>query len=94
MRQVSRRLDVGNLQWFTVNTRLSSGTSAGTFACPAGLTEVVEAKQGTKNEPNMYFVPDSKKVPEIDPHVSSRTPHLVVERKNRNQVFCSLNGMY
>jgi len=36
MSQVSRQLEVGNHKQRTLNTRLSSGTSAGTFACPVG----------------------------------------------------------
>jgi len=36
MSQVLRRLEVGNHKRRTLNTRLSSGTSAGTFTCPAG----------------------------------------------------------
>ena len=37
---------------------------------PRGLTEIAEAKQVPKNEPNWYFVPDPKKQI-IDPHVSN-----------------------
>ena len=33
MSQVSRRSEVGNRKQRSLNTRLSSGTSAGTFAC-------------------------------------------------------------
>ena len=66
---MSRRLEVGDHKRRTLNTRLSSGTSAGTFACPAGSYRNCEA--GTENEPNWYFVPDQKKNPEIDPHISN-----------------------
>jgi len=54
-----------------LNTRQSSGTSAGTFACPAGPCRNFKGKAGTKNEPNWDFVPDQKKGPKIDPHVSN-----------------------
>jgi len=37
---------------------------------PRGLTEIAEAKQVRINEPNWYVVPNQKKGPEIDPHVS------------------------
>ena len=54
-----------------LNTRLSSGTSAGTFACPAGPYRNCKGETVTKNEPNCYFAPDQKKGPKIDPHVSN-----------------------
>ena len=44
-----------------LNTRLSSGTSAGTFACPAGPYRICRGEAGTKNEPNWYFVSVQKK---------------------------------
>ena len=44
-----------------LNTRLSSGTSAGTFACPAGPYRKCWDEAGTKNEPKWYFVPVQKK---------------------------------
>jgi len=71
MSQVSRRLEVGNYKRGTLNTQLSSGTSVGTFACPAGPYKNCRGKAGTKNEPNWYFVPDQKKGPKIDLHVSN-----------------------
>jgi len=71
MSQVSRRLEVGNHKPHTLNTQLSSGTSAGTFACPAGPYRNCRGEAGTKNEPNWYFVPDQKKGLQIDPHVSN-----------------------
>jgi len=71
MSQVSRRLEVGNHKQRTLNTRLSSGTSAGTFACPAGPYRNCTGEVGTKNEPNLYFVPNQKKGPKIDLHVSN-----------------------
>ena len=39
-----RRSEVGNHERCTLNTRLSSSTSAGTFACLRGLTEMAETK--------------------------------------------------
>ena len=44
-----------------LNTRLSSGTSAGTFVCPAGPYTKCWDEAGTKNEPKWYFVPVQKK---------------------------------
>jgi len=44
-----------------LNTRLSSGTSAGTFACPAGPYRNWRGEEGPKNEPKWYFVPVQKK---------------------------------
>ena len=44
-----------------LNTRLSSGTSAGTFACPKGPYRNCRGEAGTKNEPKWYFVPVQKK---------------------------------
>jgi len=69
MCQVSRRLEVGNHKRRTLNTQLSSGTSAGTFACPAGPYRNCKGEVGTENEPNWYFEPDPEKGPKIDPHV-------------------------
>jgi len=54
-----------------LNTRLSSGTSAGTFACPAGPYRNCRGQAGTKNETEWYFVPIQKKAWKIDPHVSN-----------------------
>ena len=54
-----------------LNTWLSSGTSAGTFACPARPYRNCKGEAGTKNEPNWYFIPDQKKGLKIDPHVSN-----------------------
>jgi len=53
-----------------LNTRLSSGTSAGTFAVFAGPYRNHQAEAGTKNEPDTFLVPFQKKYPKIDPHVS------------------------
>jgi hypothetical protein len=39
------------------DTRLSSGTSAGTFAVSAGPYRNYQAEAGTKNEPDTFFVP-------------------------------------
>ena len=54
-----------------LNTRLSSGTSAGTFAVSAGPYRNYQAKAGTKKEPDTFFVPGRKKGWEIDPHISN-----------------------
>ena len=44
---------------------------------PRGLTEIARGEAGTKNEPNWYLVPDQKKGPKIDPHVSNKkTPQI------------------
>jgi len=71
MSQVSRRSEVGNTKQRSFNTRLSSATSAGTFACPAGPYTKCWGEAGTKKEPNRYFVPDRKKGWKIDHHVSN-----------------------
>ena len=52
-----------------LNTRLSSGTSAGTFAVSAGPYRN-QAEAGTKNESDTFFVPVQKKGWKIHPHVS------------------------
>ena len=44
-----------------LNTRLSSGTSAGTFAVSAGPYRNYPAEAGTKNEPDTFLVPVQKK---------------------------------
>jgi len=44
-----------------LNTRLSSGTSAGTFVVSAGPYRNYQAETGTKNEPDTFFVPLPKK---------------------------------
>ena len=56
-----------------LNTRLFSGTSAGTFAASAGPYRNYQAKAlaGTKNAPDTFFVPVQKKVWKIDPLVSN-----------------------
>ena len=51
----------------TLNTWLCSGTSAGTFTCPAGPYRNCRGEAGTKSEPKWYFVPVSKKGPKVDP---------------------------
>jgi len=71
MSQVSRRLEVGNHKQRSLNTRLSSDTSAGTFACPAGSYRKCLGEVCTKNEPNRYFVPDRENGLKMDPHVSN-----------------------
>ena len=54
-----------------LNTRLSSGTSAGTFAVSVGPYINFRNEAGTKNEPDTHFVPVQKKGWKIDPHVSN-----------------------
>ena len=54
-----------------LNTRLFSGTSAGTFAVSAGPYNNYQAEAGTKNEPDTYFVLIQKKGWKIDPHISN-----------------------
>ena len=54
-----------------LNTRLSSGTSAGTFAVSAGPYRNYQAEAGTKNEPDPFFVPIQRKGWKLDPHVSN-----------------------
>jgi len=53
-----------------LNTRLSSGTSTGTFAVSAGPYRNYHTEAGTKNEPDTFFVPLQKKGWKINPHVS------------------------
>ena len=55
----------------TLNTRLSPGTSAGTFAVSADPYINYRDEAGMKNEPDTYFVPIQKKGWKIDPHVSN-----------------------
>jgi hypothetical protein len=55
----------------SLNTRLSSGTSAGTFAVSAGPYINYRNEAGTKNEPDKNFVPVQKKGWKLDPHVSN-----------------------
>jgi len=68
MSQVSRRSQVENHKRRTLKTRLSSGTSSGTFVCPAGPYRNCRGEAGKKNEPKWYFVPIQKKGPKVDPH--------------------------
>ena len=53
---MARQLEVGNHKRRTLNTRLSSGTSAGTFAVSAGPYRTYREEEGTKNEPDTFFV--------------------------------------
>jgi len=62
MSQVSRRSKVGNHKRRTLNTRLSSGTSAGTFVVSMGPYTNYRAEASTKNESGIFFVPVPKKV--------------------------------
>ena len=76
----------------TLNTRLSSGTSAGTFAVSAGPYRNYRNKAGTKIEPDTYFVPVQKKGWTIDPHVSnlrSREFSLRVDLNPRISKICA-----
>jgi len=59
--QVSRRSEVGNTKRRSLNTLLSSGTSAGTFTVSAGPYINYHAKASTKNEPWHVFDTISKK---------------------------------
>jgi len=68
--QVSKWLEVACIRR-ALNTRLSSGTSAGTFAVSAGPHRNYQAEAGTKNESDTYFVPVQKKGCKINPHVSN-----------------------
>jgi len=62
MSQVSRRSEVGNHKRRTLITRLSSGTSARTFAVTAGPCINYRAEKGMKNEqPDTFFVSVQKK---------------------------------
>jgi len=61
MSQVLTWSEVRNHKRRTLNTRLSSGTSAGSFACFAGLYRNCTGKAGTKNGPSNFFVPDLQK---------------------------------
>jgi len=45
-----------------LNTRLSSGTSTGTFAVSADPYRKYQAEAGTKNEPDTFFVPRQQKM--------------------------------
>ena len=54
-----------------LNTRLSFGADAGTFAVSAGPYRNYCVAAGTKNEPDTFFVPVPKKGWKIDPHVSN-----------------------
>jgi len=56
---VARQLEVGNHKWCTLNTRLSSGTSAGTFAGPYIN---YRDETGTKNEPDIFLYQFQKRV--------------------------------
>jgi len=59
----------------TLNARLSSGTSVGTFAVSAGPDRMYRNEAGTIIEPDTYCVPVQKKGWKIDPHVSNLRSH-------------------
>ena len=71
MSQVSRQLEIGNHKQRTLNTRLSSGTSARTFAVSAGPYMEYCAETGTKNETDTFLV--QKMGWRIDLHVLNLT---------------------
>ena len=54
-----------------LNTQLSSGTSAGTFAVSTCPYRNYQAETGTKNEPETFLVPVHKKGWKIDLHLSN-----------------------
>ena len=59
--QISKRSEVRNTKRRSLNTRLSSGISVGTFAVSAGPYRNYHAKAGTENEPWHVFGTISKK---------------------------------
>ena len=65
---MARQLEVGSHKRRTLHTRLSSGTSAGTFAVSAGPYIYYSNKAGTNLK---FFVPVLIKGRKIDPHVSN-----------------------
>jgi len=84
----------------TLNTQLSSGTSAGTFAVSAGPYINYRNEAGTKNESDAYFVPVQKKVWKIDPHLSNlrsreflfqEVPSLIKKTKNKKNLINTLS---
>jgi len=64
MSQVARQLEVGNHKRRTLNTRLFSGTSAGTFAVSTGPYINFRDETGTKNEldPDIFLYQFKKRV--------------------------------
>jgi len=65
MSQVWKRSEVGNNKRRTLitrRTRLSSGTSAGTFTMSANYYMNNEGKEGTKNEPESFLYQIKKRV--------------------------------
>ena len=65
--QVSRRPEVGNHKRRTLNTQLSSGTSAGAFACPAGPLWNYLSKHVRKTNWTGILCKIQKKGPKIGP---------------------------
>jgi len=61
MSQVSRRSEVGNHNQRILYNQPSSGTSAGTFECPAGPYRNCKGEAGTEKGPKWHFVPDQEK---------------------------------
>jgi len=59
---VARQLEVGNHKRRTLNTRLSSGTSAGTFAVSTGPNINFRDEAGTKNAPDIFLDQFKKRV--------------------------------
>ena len=70
MSQVSRGLVVGNYKQRSLNTRLSSGTSTGTLASPAGPYRKCSGEVGTKNEPSSASPYPEGATPTFSKHVS------------------------
>jgi len=77
-----------------LNTRLSSGTSAGTFACPAGHYKNCRGEAGTKNKPRWYFVPGQEKGAKVDPHVSNQKISLISFSRESGPPFKNINLSY
>ena len=71
--QVSRRSEVGNHKRRTFNTRLSTGTSAGTFACATCLKEI-EPRQVRKTNRTGILYQIRQKSPKIGPDVWNPGP--------------------
>ena len=59
---MARQLEVGNHKRRTLNTRLSFGTSAGTFAVSKGPYIHFCDEAGTKNEPDIFLYHFKKRV--------------------------------
>jgi len=69
-----------------LNARLSSGTSAGTFAVSAGPYRNYQTELGTMNEPDTLFVPVQKKGWKTYPHVSNLKPVSPLNRAKSGKI--------